>query len=521
VYYQHEIVQDASFCFGLCKTKPYNTMRIFFNKYPTVTPPSYNNSPSIRPCMSDAVSVANLSKNVVVHGLAQNWIGLAVNGFKLLLKIVGIISKLFSSDRPETLLTGHYIELDTNDKGSVQNVLTFLQYLNNVYPRHGILRGPVREGTIVLQNDDVPLFDKAEDAVRLNPNYLQLGREEYVYDANTHRVEISFWDWVLAVCTLSIYYWLVIRDLKNYKGALLVTDRRFVTIFTHNQNGLKPDAKYVQLVNCWFFTKMNSAAVVTTRPDNCFTACCSGKTWRTLLVDCGPGSLSITPNPKNDKDRIESLFSKFFSYRSRPLLQSIPVDFKETNEVGLPNQYRMEGEVLLYDLASETPHDCAYSCTRLLSCGFVPPHVTHDIGISTHRLYVKYTVSNQHYKNYMELQFFTRLENVHGLELSEFVAKAGCCEIKNAHVGICFRNDPDWTLSMWIRNADLHSDVIRQAGQAVSYVQTVLQDVELAYIDHLNAIHPGHFATPVYYQPPIGQGPPAGPAPVTVVVQQP
>jgi hypothetical protein len=35
------------------------------------------------------------------------------------------------------------------------------------------------------------------------------------------------------------------------------------------------------------------------------------------------------------------------------------------------------------------------------------------------------------------------------------VVNTFCCEFKTAHVGICFRNDPGWTLSMAIRNADL------------------------------------------------------------------
>lgn len=518
VYYQHEIVQDAALCFGLCKFKPFNTMRIFFNKYPTVTPPSYNNSPSMKPCLSDALSVANITKNTIVNGIAQNWIGLAINLFQLIFRIIGIVSKLFTPNRPEVLLPGHYLELDTNDKGSTQNVLTFLQYLNNVYPRKGVLRGPVREGVVELQNEDLSLFDKHDGPVRLNPTYLQLGREEAVFDATTYRTRVTIWDWILAVVTFGIYYLLVIRDLKNYKGGLVITDRRFITIFTHNHHGFKPDVKYVQLVNCWFFTKMNSAAVVTTRPNNCFTACCE-PTWRTLYVDCGPGSLAITPSFENESERINSLFSKFFSYRSRPLLQSIPVDFKETNEVGLPNHFRIQGEVLLYDLATATPHDCAFTCTRLLSCGFEPPHITHDIGISTHRLYVKYTISNAHYKDYYQMDFFTRLENVHGLELSELYAKACCCEVKQAHVGICFRNDPDWTLSMWIRKADLHSDIIRQAGQAISYVQTVIEDVEEA---HMNAIYnaaPGAYVQPIYYQPgPSGAGPSGG---ISVTVQQP
>ena len=105
------------------------------------------------------------------------------------------------------------------------------------------------------------------------------------------------------------------------------------------------------------------------------------------------------PNPDNGEERIYSLFSKFFSYpssetsllcylplssslppsfflilcgyKSRPLLQSIPVDFRETNEVGLPNAFRIEGEQLLYDLASQTPHDCAFTCSRLISCGMI------------------------------------------------------------------------------------------------------------------------------------------------------
>jgi hypothetical protein len=327
------------------------------------------------------------------------------------------------------------------------------------------------------------------------------------------------WDWILAVVTLGLYYFFVIRDLKNYKGALLVSDRRFVTVFSHNHHGLKDGVKYVQLVNCWFFTKMNSAAVRTSSPDTCFAACCQ-PTWRTLFVDCGPGTLSITPNPENGEERIQSLFSKFFSYKSRPLLNSMPIEFKESNEVGLPNAYRIEGEQLLYDLASATPHDCAFTCSRCLSCGFTPPHITHDIGISTHRLYVKYTVSNQHFRNYLQLDFFTRLENVHGLELGEVVAKATCCDLSSAHVGICFRNDPDWTLSMWIRHADLHSEVIRQAGQAISYVQTVLQDLEEAYINNMVNAAPGGFVPPAHYQAPPGYGY-AQPGPsMTVVVQQ-
>jgi hypothetical protein len=180
VYYQHEIVQDAALCFGCCKNKPYNTMRIFFNKYPTVMPPSYNNSPAVRPCISDAVSVANLSKNIVTHGIAHNFVGVAINGIKLLLLVTEIIAKLFTNNRKEVVLPGHYIELDTNDKGSTQNVLTFLQYLNNVYSRRHILRGPMRPGAVELQNEDLSLFEKRDEPVRLNPNYLQLGREEQV-----------------------------------------------------------------------------------------------------------------------------------------------------------------------------------------------------------------------------------------------------------------------------------------------------------------------------------------------------
>ncbi len=56
--------------------------------------------------------------------------------------------------------------------------MTFLQYLNSIYSRRDILRGPRREGAVELGNDDLPLFDKRDGPVRLNPNYLQLGREE-------------------------------------------------------------------------------------------------------------------------------------------------------------------------------------------------------------------------------------------------------------------------------------------------------------------------------------------------------
>jgi hypothetical protein len=502
VYYQHEIVQDKPMCFGCIKTRPFNTLRIFFNKYPSIHPPSYNNSPSMKPVASQALSVANLTKNVVMNGLVQNWVGLAIEGLKLLFKIVEILSSLFSPSRGEVLLPGHYIEIDTNDKGSTQHILTFLQHLVNVYQRRNILRGPHREGAVVLGNEDVPLWESKDGPVRLNPNILQLGREEQVFDANTHYVRITFMDWLLAVATLSIYYWLVIRDLKNYRGALLVTDRRFVSVFSHNQKGLVPDQKYIQLVNCWFLTKMNSAVVQTTRPSDCISACFQ-PTWRTLMVDCGPGSLSITPDYSNSEEVIESLFSKFFTYRSRPLLNSMPVAFKESNEIGLPNRYRIENEVLLYDIASHTPEDCAFNCMRILCCGFAPPMITHDIGISSHRLYVKFTVSNGHYKNYLTLDFFTRLENVHGLELAEVViGKGKCCTIANSHVGICFRNDESWTLSMWIRNADLNSEVIKNAGQAVSYVQTVLEDNEVAYINHVLAA-PAGAPPPMYAAPPI------------------
>jgi len=53
--------------------------------------------------------------------------------------------------------------------------------------------------------------------------------------------------------------------------------------------------------------------------------------------------------------------------------------------------------------------------------GFAPPDFTHDIGISTHRLYLKYTVSNLHFKNFFQIEFFTRLESISFFSILSFI----------------------------------------------------------------------------------------------------
>jgi hypothetical protein len=88
-------------------------LRLFFNRYPSVAPPSYNNSPSLMPINVSAMDVISITRAAVM----QDYASLIIKSVTVAFKILSGIAKRLNNERQGVSLPGHYIEIDTNEPG--------------------------------------------------------------------------------------------------------------------------------------------------------------------------------------------------------------------------------------------------------------------------------------------------------------------------------------------------------------------------------------------------------------------
>jgi hypothetical protein len=76
--------------------------------------------------------------------------------------------------------------------------------------------------------------------VHLPPGMLNLVPSEYVIDSMGIMYELSFWDWVITVCTLGLAYLLVYRKRKFSRTAIVLTNLRVFVVDIKQAKGLVP-----------------------------------------------------------------------------------------------------------------------------------------------------------------------------------------------------------------------------------------------------------------------------------------
>lgn len=485
VYYQHELVQAKPPCLGLCKClmndKPWTTFRIFFSRFPSEIPPSYNGSPALKPALGTGLKVAQHVADAVQQGLVQNYIGMAVNIVKALVKIATHILELLV--RPEVILPGHYIEVATSDEGSAQLITQFITEMLELYPYRNFLVKNKNDGAVVLSNDnEAPLWLKKEDPVTINPTYLQLGPGEVILDAIAEPPHITLWDWILAVCTFSLYYFLVIKDAKQYKGALLVTDRRLISLFVHNEHGFKEGQKYIQISNSWFFNRFGDAAVCIAKPSNCITKLFQ-EPYYGFLMEVGPGTIQLTPNPKNGKQRILNFFGHFFGYDHEQLVSANAFPDRSGR---FREGFLLPGEEVLAATGKKTKKDCAFMCTRVCSCGITPADAKVDMSASTHRFALTIDASNFWQTEIVSYDFFTSLANLSGFQLHEleYSVPCSCLTCKKVHfasVSIALRRDEYWTLPLVLPETKTSEATVQAFARVIAAAQNTFENMEKGY----------------------------------------
>lgn len=481
-YYQHELVQAKPPCFGLCKClmndKPWTTFRVFFSRFPSEMPPSYNKSPALQPAIGTGFKVAKLVADAVQQGLVQNYIGMALNIIKALVKIAQYVLELLV--RPEIILPGHYLEVDTSDEGSAEAITQFITEMLELYPYRNFLVKNKHEGAVIVDgNTDTPLWAKKEDPVTINPTYIQLGPGEVILDAIAEPPNITLWDWILAVATFSLYYFFVIKDLKHYKGALLVTDRRLISLFVHNEHGFKPDTKYIQISNSWFFNRFGDAAVCVIKPDNCIYKLFKLPSYG-FLMEVGPGTIQLQPNPKNGKERILNFISHFFGYNHEQLVNGSTFPDRSGR---FRDGFLLPGEEVLAATGKKTKKGCAFMCTRVCSCGIAPPDAKTDFVASTHRLGITLDASNWWEPEIITYDFYTSLANLSGFQLHDLEYSVpcrcmACKKVNYASVSIALRRDEIWTLPMFLPETKTSEATVQAFARVIANAQNSFENME-------------------------------------------
>jgi len=349
-----------------------------------------------------------------------------------------------------------------------------------LYPRRQLLRKTRNERALIKTEEEMTLFDSLEGPVRLNKSFLQLGSDEVILDALAEPVKITFGDWVMCVITFSIYYFVVVRDLKHYKSAHIVTDRRYILLHVRNPNGFKPDVKYIQLSNCWFFHHFGCSAVRTSRSNSCICTCLVPPEYE-LLLECGPGTLQILPYEKHGKERIIGFFSHFFGYYVPQLVRSD--EFPPAGRSGsFADGLLLPNEEVLACVTGHYPYrkGCLFGLSRCCSCGFSPAETNTSFLASSHRFALRYDASNGCVSQFVAIDFFCSLQGLSGFQLleAEFSFPCSCMAcIKRslARVGVAIGKDESWTLDIAIWKTKMSDPAIQQFSKVVSFAQDTFE----------------------------------------------
>eukprot|EP01112_Ceratiomyxa_fruticulosa_P000407 TRINITY_DN1036_c0_g1_i1.p1 TRINITY_DN1036_c0_g1~~TRINITY_DN1036_c0_g1_i1.p1 ORF type:complete len:634 (-),score=134.44 TRINITY_DN1036_c0_g1_i1:260-2161(-) len=510
-FIQHEYIQ-TSYWFSCINHKPYTTLRLFFNRFPSVVE-SYNPSTTLTPILLNQGDVASLAKAGIKAALMQDYVGLATTGLSTVGKMIGrAINAVFPSEREESSLPGHYIEIDTHEDGSFQNVQNFLNHLIALYPYKRLLTAQSNDAAFRLLNvpetDTTPLWSEKDGyVVNLTPTVLPLAPDEKVLDVLYDPIKISFMDWFWCVATLSLYYWLAVRDLKKHKGCLVLTDCRVISVFVHSEKGKVADEKYLQYTKSWFISGIGASMCYDTRTSIPFLSCII-EPERHLAVDIGGGTLTIRPNNKNPHERIYGFFQRLLSVPGTVQMLPPAADAQQLlgeNDLPLDPYLLLPGESEVTRCTQESIHNCAFTCMRVLTCGLNPPHIQETTIITTHRICRRIVVKNACADTYWRSEFWCHLNGMTGTQFTHYIPPkgcfAGCCGIPDwVTMRLAYGRHEDWTITTTYNRMTFETPAMDRLKKTFAFLQILNEErtwTQLGRADQLQIEVPASVVIPV------------------------